>query len=64
MNELTQLVAMLQSSSTRYMEVQDLHDAAQKTVTIENLQVKDGPRIDVVFQFRNKELRRVWAREG
>jgi hypothetical protein len=64
MTELETFVKMLQSSGTRYMEVQDPYDAPKKTVTVENLPMKNGPCIDVVFQFRNKKLRRVWAREG
>jgi hypothetical protein len=64
MTELEQLLAMFKSTGTRHMVVQDMQDVDQKTVTVENLFVDVNTRIDVVFQFRNNNLDRIWARRG
>jgi len=62
--EQQSFIAMLTAGRVPHMIVQDMHDPHLMTVTIENLILDRDTRVDVVWQFRNHHLDRVWVREG
>ena len=62
--EQANLISMLKAAQLPHMIVQDMHDPDQCTVTVENLILDRDTRVDVVWQFRNHHLDRVWVREG
>ena len=62
--EQSSFIAMLKNCNVPHMLVQDMQDPQLLTVSIENKMVNRDMRVDVVFQFRNAALDRVWVREG